>query len=89
MLIQDVLNEFIFDCKMRKLSDRTIKGYRNNNRKMMHFIEQEYQVTELEEIYYQHIQRYIKFLTDQKLSEVYINGLMKCFKAFVTIQHPV
>ena len=82
MLIQDVLNEFIFDCKMRKLSDRTIKGYRNNNRKMMHFIEQEYQVTELEEIYYQHIQRYIKFLTDQKLSDVYINGLMTCFKAF-------
>ncbi len=53
MLNQDVLKEFIFDCKMRKLSDRTIKGYRNNNRKMMYFIEQEYQVTELEDTYHQ------------------------------------
>lgn len=82
MLNQDVLKEFIFDCKMRKLSDRTIKGYRNNNRKMMHFIEQEYQVTELEDTYHQHIQGYIEFLTNQKLSETYINGLIKCFRAF-------
>lgn len=79
---QEVLQEFIFDCKMRKLSERTIKSYRNNTSKMLYFIEQEYHVTELEETYYQHIQGYIKYLIDQKLSETYINGLMKCFKAF-------
>jgi hypothetical protein len=38
MLNQDILKEFIFDCQMRKLSERTIKGYKNNNLKMLHFI---------------------------------------------------
>lgn len=82
MLNEDVLKEFIFDCRLRKLSERTIKSYRNNNKKMMHFIKSEYQVTELEETYYQHIQGYITFLTQQKLSETYINTLLKSFKAF-------
>ncbi len=41
MLNKDVLKEFIFDCRLRKLSERTIKNYRNNNKKMMHFIKNE------------------------------------------------
>lgn len=82
MLNEDVLQEFIFDCQLRKLSERTIKEYKNNNKKMMRFIEQEYQVVEIEQVYYQHIQGYIIFLTKQQLSEAYINGLIKCFRAF-------
>jgi integrase/recombinase XerD len=31
MLNEDVLKEFIFDCRMRKLSERTLVGYKNNN----------------------------------------------------------
>lgn len=27
---EDVLKEFLFDCTMRKLSERTLKGYKNN-----------------------------------------------------------
>jgi integrase/recombinase XerD len=38
MLNQDVLIEILFDCQMRKLSERTTKGYINNNLKMLHFI---------------------------------------------------
>lgn len=49
MLNQDVLKEFIFDCQMRKLSERTIKSYRNNNLDLFRFIEEEYDVVELEE----------------------------------------
>lgn len=82
MLNEDALKEFIFDCRLRKLSERTIKGYRNNNKKMLCFLRQEYQVVEVEEVYYQHIQGYITFLTQEKLSEIYINSLIKCFKAF-------
>lgn len=79
---EDVLKEFIFDCQLRKLSDRTIKGYRNNNRRLFRFLETEYEVTELEDTYYQHIQAYIKCLMDMKLSEVYINRLQVCFKCY-------
>jgi len=50
MINEDVLKEFIFDCRIRKLSERTIKSYRNNNLALFRFIEQEYGVTEVEEI---------------------------------------
>ena len=30
MFNNDVLKEFVFECKLRKLSERTIKSYRNN-----------------------------------------------------------
>lgn len=82
MLIEDVLKEFLFDCRMRKLSERTLKGYKNNNLAMFCYIKNEFKITKLEDIHYQAIQAYIKFLTDKKLSEVYINGLIKCFRAF-------
>ncbi len=32
MLLEDVLKEFVFDCKLRKISERTIKSYQNNKR---------------------------------------------------------
>lgn len=82
MLNQDALKEFIFDCKMRKLSERTIKGYRNNNLKMLHFIEQEYSLLELEETNHIAIRGYIEHLTNKGLTEIYINGLIKCFRAY-------
>ena len=38
MLLEDLLKEFVFDCEIRKLSKRTIKSYRNNNRRFLNFI---------------------------------------------------
>ncbi len=35
MLNQDVVKEFLFDCRMRRLSERTIKGYKKNNIKWL------------------------------------------------------
>ncbi len=78
----DVLKEFIFDCRIRKLSERTIKSYRNNNLALFRFIKQEYGVTEVEEINFQMINGYISFLSEKKLSEVYINTIVRTFKAY-------
>lgn len=79
---EDVLKEFLFDCTMRKLSERTLKGYKNNNLGLFRFLKNEYQMTELEEIHHKAIQSYIQFLTDKKLKETYINGLIKSFRAY-------
>lgn len=84
MLNEDVIKEFIFDCKMRKLSDRTIKSYKNNNIAMFCFIKQEYGIVELEETNHITLKGYIEYLTNKELKETYINGLQKCFKAFFT-----
>ena len=51
MQLTDVLEEFIFDCKLRRMSERTIKGYKNNNLRFITFIRNEYQVSELEKVH--------------------------------------
>ena len=82
MFNNDVLKEFLFDCQMRKLSERALKGYRNNNLALFRFIENEYQVKEWEEVSRLHIRQYVKLLTEKELKESYINGLIKCYRAY-------
>lgn len=82
MLLEDVLKEFIFDCRLRKLSERTVKGYKNNNLSLFRYLKTEFDISELDEVNYKTIQAYIKYLMDKDCKESYINGLIKCFRAF-------
>ncbi len=82
MLLQDVLKEFIFDCRLRKLSERTIKGYRNNMLRFFRYIETEYSITELEELAPPVIKGYISHLSSFGRKETYINGIIKNMRAF-------
>lgn len=82
MLLQDVLKEFIFDCKLRKLSERTIKGYKNNLLRFFKFIASEYNITELEELVPPVIKGYISHLSSLGRKETYINGIIKNMRAF-------
>lgn len=84
MLNQDVLKEFIFDARMRKLSERTIKGYKNNNLRFFRYIEQEYQIIELEETYPQAIKGYIEYLSSLGRKETYINAIIKTMRTYFT-----
>ncbi len=87
MYNEDVLKEFIFHCRMKKYSERTLKGYKNNNLALFRFIKNEYGIEKLEETHHQAVQGYIQFLTDKHLTEVYINGLIKCFRAYFRYCH--
>lgn len=82
--LQEVLKEFLFDCKLRKLSERTTKSYKNNNLSFFRYIETEYELTEVCEVSHKVIQAYVNYLADKGLKESYINGLIKCFRAFFT-----
>lgn len=82
MYIQDILNEFIFDCEVRKLTKRTIKTYRNTISPFLNFIEEEYDVVDVEKINHQHIKQYFQFLTKKGLSSSYINSILKALKSY-------
>jgi integrase/recombinase XerD len=84
MLNVDIIKEFLFDCRMRKLSERTVKSYKNNNQAMLRFISSEYDISELDDTNHIAIKGYIEFLTNKGLAETYINGLIRCFKAYFT-----
>lgn len=82
MLINEVLKEFIFDCEIRKISPRTLKSYRNNNQRFFNYIKKEFNIIELEEFSHLHIKKYFQFLIDKGLTEIYVNGILKCMRAF-------
>ncbi len=82
MLIEDALKEFIFDCRLRKLSNRTIQSYQNNNLRMIKFIGDQFHIKELEEVHHKAIQAYVQYMIGQGLSEIYINRNIVCFKVF-------
>lgn len=83
MLLEDILREYIFDCEIRGLSKRTIKGYRNNNLRFFKFLRDELDTIELEKLNSKHIKMYLALLKKQKLTETYANGILKNVRSFL------
>ena len=51
MLAKHCLQEFKLDCQLRRLSDRTIKGYYNNTMNFLIYAEKHHEVTEVDNMY--------------------------------------
>ncbi|WP_244835228.1 tyrosine-type recombinase/integrase [Clostridium sp. BJN0001] len=82
MLLKGLLKEFILELEIRNYSKRTLKGYRNNNLLMFTYLEKEFNITDIEDVKPTYIKSYIKFLQRIKRKPTYINGIIKCFRAF-------
>ena len=82
MLLKDILEEFILELQIQNYSPLTIKSYKNNNLLMFTFIDKEFKLREIEKVKTVHIKAYIKFLQSKGNKTSYINGLIKCFRAF-------
>ena len=55
LLAKHCLEEFKLDCQLRRLTDRTIKGYYNNTLNFLIYAEKHHSITEVEKIYTFHI----------------------------------
>ena len=42
MLLEDVLKEYLYDCQLRKLSERTMKSLKNNNKRLICYLAGEF-----------------------------------------------
>ena len=74
--------EFLLDCELRRLSERTVKSYGNNAALFLQYLEQQLQIKELEAIEKKHIRQYVTYLMRRGLSAGYINTILKSIRAF-------
>lgn len=82
MLAKHCLQEFKLDCQLRRLTERTIKGYYNNTLNFLNYVEKHHSIFEVEEIKSVHIKHYIQYLLSKKLTATYTNGILKCLRAY-------
>ena len=82
LLAKHCLEEFKLDCQLRRLTDRTIKGYYNNTLNFLIYAEKHHGITEVEEVYTLHIKHYVQYLLSKKLTAAYTNNILKCLRAY-------
>lgn len=82
MKLTDAIQEFEVECQIKRFSARTIKGYVNNNLLMANYLAHEFQVSEIQEVTTAHLKKYMQFLVTTNHKATYINGILKCIRAF-------
>lgn len=80
MSLYELIHEFLFDCKVRELSDLTINNYEKQLQKFRHFVKDNFQVTQFEDLKPIHVKEYIGSLQDRGCKPAYTNDLLKAVK---------
>ena len=80
LYLTELIHEFLFDCKVRELSDQTIKNYEKQLNKFRHFVRENFQVIVFEDLKPYHVKQYISSLQDRECKPAYINDLLKAVK---------
>ena len=81
--MDDAIVEFGFDCKVRKLSDKTVANYQKQLRYIEKYLKEEFQITVVEEIKPYHIKQFLAMMDDKHRKPRYINDLLKVAKTFL------
>ena len=87
MFMSEAIQEFGFDCKIRKLSPKTIANYQKQMKYLQRYLDSEFKVKEVEAIKSVHIKQFLSMKDDQGCKARYINDLLKVFKTFLTETH--
>ena len=84
MLLESALQEYLYDCQLRKLSEKTVKGFKNNNQRLIRYLANQFSVFEVEDVKRIHIQGYVNYLSETGHKETYVNSMIKCFRGLFT-----
>ena len=82
MTFQDAIVEFGFDCKVRKLSPRSIDNYQKQLRYLQNYLLEEYGIKNVEQVKTAHIKLFLAMMDDRQRKPRYINDLLKAFRTF-------
>ena len=87
MQLNELIQEFLFDCKVRELSDKTINNYRKQLAMFTRFVGETMGISTLEELKAQHVKAYISSLQERGCKPAYINDLLKEVKVMCAYAH--
>ena len=82
MYFSIAIQEFGFDCKIRKLSPKTIHNYRKQLLYLQRYLTAEHDITDVEDVRSFHIKQFLDVMDDKGRKARYINDLLKVFKTF-------
>lgn len=80
MQLNDLHKEFMFHIQVKGLT-RDIKSYKDNNKRFIAYLENEHEITELDEIKTLHIKQYGMQLKNKGRKETYINSIYKSIRS--------
>lgn len=82
MLLRNLLEEYLLDIKLKNYSERTIKSNKNLVGLFITYLEEEYNITKVEEVSHIHIKAYIALKQKQGRKPSYINTILKGLNSF-------
>ena len=83
MMMEDAIGEFGFDCKVRKLSEKTVSNYQKQLRYIQKYLRDEFQISDVEEVKPYHLKQFLAMMDDKHRKPRYINDLLKVAKTFL------
>ena len=82
MEINVVIQEFGFDCKIRKLSPKAIENYQKQLTYLQRYLANAHNTTLIEAVRSIHIKQFLAMMDEKGRKPQYINDLLKVFKTF-------
>jgi len=82
MDISMVIQEFRFDCRIRKLSPKTIENYGKQLSYLQRYLAEEHDISAIEAVRSIHIKQFLAMMDEKGRKPQYINDLLKVFKTF-------
>ena len=76
------VNDFLFQCRARGLSEKTIKSYKNVTTAFVLWLNENHEINQVEQVRKTHIQNYLKEKLDEGRKTKYVNSILKVLRAF-------
>lgn len=83
MKINTAIKDWLVECEIRKYTPKTIRGYKINLNIFARYLEEEEDITDMEEISMPVIKRFTQAMIRKGHKGTYINGLLKVAKSFI------
>lgn len=82
MTVERAIKEFLMEVEIRKYTPKTIKGYRNNLKMFLRFLDEETDVKDIEDLSLAAVRKFTLYMSNRGRKGTYINGILKCIKSF-------